>query len=245
MDFFPTAGSPVSFAANAVLVVASSSFANAGQLAADLLITSLHLRKAGLLLTASLTPCVGNDALGSTPCGVLSTSLELYASQDGRFAVLQQRSPAARGRTRTFARELSSWAKQAGFACVVQLCALEPCLEPNAALHTPFRIATAAGVLRSPLDAPAAWGAPLQARELTSGGCVPPPVFSPPWPLLEACAGEKFPSLALCVFCAEGDNRREAALLAARCCELLGVTAPEEGWTAPASWSFVFGESPE
>lgn len=90
---------------------------NVGQLATDLLLSTLQLPRIGFLETTAVLPCAGNDAF-KHQAGVVAVSLELYHfQQDGQpdTFVLQQRSPAAKGCQQRFAKELSVWIANAGF----------------------------------------------------------------------------------------------------------------------------------
>ena len=91
---------------------------NVGQLAADLLISTLQLPRTGFLETTAVLPCAGNDAFGHQ-IGQVVLSLELFHLQlpdQLDTYVLQQRSPAAKGCQQRFAKELSEWITAAGFA---------------------------------------------------------------------------------------------------------------------------------
>lgn len=91
---------------------------NVGQLATDLLISTLRLSRVGFLETTAVLPCAGNDAF-SHQKGQIALSLELFHLQqpDGQLDIylIQQRSPAAKGCQQRFAEELSEWTCKAGF----------------------------------------------------------------------------------------------------------------------------------
>lgn len=95
---------------------------NVGQLATDLLISTLHLPRVGFFDTTAALPCAGKDAFGHQ-VGDVALSLELFhlqqRDQPDRY-VLQQRSPAAKGCQQRFAQELSDWIRDAGFDEVSQ-----------------------------------------------------------------------------------------------------------------------------
>nr|ABF70018.1 cell cycle-regulated protein-related [Musa acuminata] len=69
------------------------SIGNVGQLAVDLLISSTRAKRVGFLDEPSLLPCVGNDAYGPEPEGVLALPLEAYESPPHALTLIQQRSP--------------------------------------------------------------------------------------------------------------------------------------------------------
>lgn len=99
---------------------------NVGQLAVDLLISTLQLSRVGFLETTAVLPCAGNDAFGHE-VGHVALSLELFHLQlpdQLDTYVLQQRSSAAKGCQQRFAKELSEWVTAAGFAEVITTSAL-------------------------------------------------------------------------------------------------------------------------
>lgn len=92
--------------------------ANVGQLAVDLIITTLHLPCVGQLETTCLLPCAGIGAFDHLPQRV-ALGLELFECPVARgppVFVLQQRAPAARGCQQKFAEELAEWASECAFA---------------------------------------------------------------------------------------------------------------------------------
>lgn len=92
--------------------------ANVGQLAVDLIITTLHLPCVGQLETTCLLPCAGIGAFDHLSQRV-SLGLELFecpVAQGPPVFVLQQRAPAARGCQQKFAKELAEWASGCAFA---------------------------------------------------------------------------------------------------------------------------------
>ena len=102
---------------------------NVGQLALDLLVSTLRLPRQVCLSSHNVLPCLGYDAFSpasrSQPDQAphLVTALELY--QLGDFALLQQRAPAAKGRQQAYAEELAAWIVSMGFQRVVLLGSLD------------------------------------------------------------------------------------------------------------------------
>ena len=86
---------------------------NVAQLAADLVIATLQLQRAGTLYHDALLPCIGAAAYSHAPG--LSSGLELYACPQRRLAVLQQRAPAAPGLHAELAAATADWVAAAGF----------------------------------------------------------------------------------------------------------------------------------
>lgn len=97
--------------AGATLLLPVVSVGNVPQLAADLLINTLHLPRAARLDDPALLPAVGHR--GYAHVEGLATSMELYGSTGG-LAVVQQRAPAAPGTQAAFAQRLAEFVKQSG-----------------------------------------------------------------------------------------------------------------------------------
>jgi len=241
--FYPAPGAPSSFE-GWTLVVGAAAHANVGQLAADLLVCTLRLPHAGTLSSAHVLPVVGNDAVGDTARGALTSALEAYADAASRTAVLQQRAPAGRGCQRALAADVAAWADRAGFGRVLVLAGLDAAQAALAAQVGPagaFRFAAppAGGPAWPGAPAPAALGwLPLEGAAL--GGVALADCRSPPWPLLAALAQRGAPALALLRFASEGDNAGDAAQLAERCAELLELRGGPP-WRAPLAWAAAFG----
>jgi proteasome assembly chaperone 2 len=238
MEFVPSAsanGTPS--LEGCTLVIACAAHATVGQLAADLIINTLNLRRAGLLLTPHVLPCCGNDALGDTPAGALSTALEVFMGAIAGLAVVQQRSPAARGSQKALAADLAAWAERAGVARVVCLAGVEP--------RKAAQVASLAGApafryvcgRKCTITPPSDW----QTLETDTLGGVPLcESRTPPWPLLQACDDRGVPCAALLLFASDGDNALSGAELASRASVLLPCGAMARTvWKRPAAWAFA------
>ena len=94
---------------------AAVTVANVGQLAADLLISTLGLRHVAYLEDQNVLPCSGHDAF-TEGRGEVVTALELFSDSSLGLFVLQQRAPVIGGRQREFAAHLADWLQDAGFA---------------------------------------------------------------------------------------------------------------------------------
>ncbi|KAI9594849.1 hypothetical protein BDF19DRAFT_423267 [Syncephalis fuscata] len=90
-SFVPTTGCEPSFT-NRWLIVPAVSIGGIPQLTADLLITTLQLKRVGHLNDPNVLPiaCVDPCALGQTG---ITTALEVLQSDNEHFTVIQQRSP--------------------------------------------------------------------------------------------------------------------------------------------------------
>ncbi|GFN96011.1 proteasome assembly chaperone 2, partial [Plakobranchus ocellatus] len=71
------------------------SVGNVGQLAADLVISTLWMERVGFIIHRSLLPCVGNNPFAhedATSCK-MTTCCEVYESTVAQIVVIQQRAP--------------------------------------------------------------------------------------------------------------------------------------------------------
>ena len=112
--------------------------ANVGQLAVDLIISTLHLPCVGQFETSCLLPCAGIGAFDHLSQRV-SLSLELFecpVAQGPPVFVLQQRAPAARGCQQKYAEGLARWISEAAFAEVSCFYSFTCCMWINGNANT-------------------------------------------------------------------------------------------------------------
>jgi len=233
-----------------VLIVPVVSVANVGQLAADLLISSLDLHRIGIFNPKDLVPVVGareDDEAGVT------TPLELYSRQDVNIVVIQQRSPVLKSRKDEFISDLCSFIQSSKFSAVVFLSGVDtsnrtdeqmsiptyklvppgtpPWTSSPLAIFSQLPIPTYAYVSQQPLShlreeaIPFIPGGGLTRRILSS--------FPQKW---------STPVISLLQFVFEGDNRADAQLLASVVSKLLYALptdkrASEIDWKQPKSWN--------
>ncbi|KAG2423936.1 hypothetical protein HXX76_014877 [Chlamydomonas incerta] len=141
----------------AIVVLPAVTYANVGELALDVLVTSLApVTALGPVESANCLPVVGNDAFDAADSGapgVLTTALELFSIPGSQppLVFLQQRAPAALGRQAAFAAELVTWLHAAGAAGVVVLTGLDAQLRRDRQLSdsSPFRFLASSEQLRA------------------------------------------------------------------------------------------------
>ncbi|KAL1324081.1 hypothetical protein HN51_034265 [Arachis hypogaea] len=124
MEFFPEESKHLHEDCS-TLIVPALSIGNVGQLAADLLISSMDAERVGYLDDPYVLPCVGNDAYGPSPQGILALPLEAYESSSSALTILQQRSPIVKGRILEFAKDLADFVAGSGKKHVVILSSLD------------------------------------------------------------------------------------------------------------------------
>ncbi|KAL0386989.1 UNVERIFIED_CONTAM: Proteasome assembly chaperone 2 [Sesamum radiatum] len=107
------------------LVLPALSIGNVGQLAVDLLISSLKAEKIGYLDEPNVLPCVGNDAYSPSPLGKLALPVEAYESYSSAMTLVQQRSPVVKGTMNEYAKNVASFAAANGKNHVIILSSLD------------------------------------------------------------------------------------------------------------------------
>jgi len=251
------------------LVVPAVSVGNVGQLAADLVISTLQMKKVGHITDDSITPVIGNDPYagcfssrvgtlhlkpenGHTPSAPsLMTSCELYESSAHRVVVMQLRSPLIRGRKASFRNKLVAFIKEKQFDQIVMLCSTHAHERLDQQLRgDQFRyIATdsfSARSVHSEALSSLGW-TQLERRDSREevGKDVNPylPGGGIAKQLFLACERENIAMVSLMVFCSEGDNVPEAFSLADHLNDLMKIhdTKSRSSWRIPGSWSALFG----
>ncbi|XP_010525686.1 PREDICTED: proteasome assembly chaperone 2 [Tarenaya hassleriana] len=107
------------------LILPALSVGNVGQLAVDLLVSSMGAERVGYLDDPFMLPCVGNDAYGPLPCGEIALPLEVYDSLSNGITLVQQRSPVVKGMMINFAKNIADFASASGKKHVVILSSLD------------------------------------------------------------------------------------------------------------------------
>mmetsp|Transcript_21702 Transcript_21702/g.47678 ORF Transcript_21702/g.47678 Transcript_21702/m.47678 type:complete len:262 (-) Transcript_21702:324-1109(-) len=257
MELFPTSSGEQLQLAGCTLVVPAVSTANVGQLAVDLLISTLELPRVAYLEHDAVLPCVGNDPYVA-PCGAVATSMELYADASKSLVVMQQRSPVTPGKQREFAADLATWAERCKFKEVVVLSGLSAKWRTEQRIGLGFQlcyIASTAGTADGAHPRCEEIGLPRLADE-EFGPEARQELRLPPWPLFEALKGSDGGNdvVTFLAFCNEGDNIPDAAAMAqltAHYLNLLPETPAGQDrpaslqWRMPPSWAHLYGPPPE
>ncbi|XP_047967770.1 proteasome assembly chaperone 2 [Salvia hispanica] len=110
---------------SSTLILPALSIGNVGQLAVDLLISSLKAEKVACLDDPNVLPCVGNDAYSPSPLGKLALSLEAYEASSSELTLVQQRSPVVKGMMMAYAKNIANFAAANGKKHIVLLSSLD------------------------------------------------------------------------------------------------------------------------
>ncbi|XP_013002116.1 proteasome assembly chaperone 2 isoform X3 [Cavia porcellus] len=105
------------------LVLPAVSVGNVGQLAIDLIISTLNMSKIGYFYTDCLVPMVGNNpyATAEENSTELSINTEVYSLPSRKLVALQLRSIFIKYKSNSFCEKLLSWVKSSSFTRVIVL----------------------------------------------------------------------------------------------------------------------------
>ncbi|KAK3608034.1 hypothetical protein CHS0354_031020 [Potamilus streckersoni] len=253
------------------LVLTSVSVGNVGQLSADLLISTLSMKRIGYIHHESILPMVGNDPFASvdaTTCKIV-TSCEVYESMLQKLVVIQQRAPFIKGKRPCFRNWLVQWIKENKFKMVVILTSTHAHERIDVQLQgSQFRYIASSQIeeqfgdvfknlhhwnmleRRTKFPAPSPIDQPVgEVKELyLPGGGIAKSLF-------EDLCDAGVPTAMLLMFCAEGDNVQEAITLTDQLNTWLKLvdfhkktldnTLMAEpslnDWKIPLSWKLFFG----
>eukprot|EP00878_Enallax_costatus_P010526 GHUV01010991.1.p1 GENE.GHUV01010991.1~~GHUV01010991.1.p1 ORF type:complete len:296 (+),score=104.94 GHUV01010991.1:234-1121(+) len=243
MQLYPV-GAEARDLGGATWILPAVAFANIGELAIDVIITTLKCQLVARLDDDNILACVGNNAYEPEPQGQLATALELYQVPGTRLCLLQQRAPAIPGRQQAFANSIAEWAKQQGISQTILLCGLDAQYRRDRQLEgTQLRYWNSSSSGAAPADQQAtlaAVGASSTStaqqdacqRDATAAACqavgfmqleqevtdTEREVHSllPPWPLLDALQQQTLQHTLLAIFAAEGDNVQDSMMLASK-----------------------------
>nr|CCA17002.1 proteasome assembly chaperone putative [Albugo laibachii Nc14] len=286
MDFYPRYdwdGDESSFN-NHILVLPSVSYANIGQLAIDCVLNTLlsdakehednSIQLAGYLSTSSVPPMAGSCAFtypsNKATAPSLTVNLELYQIKSKKQLILQQRTPILSGKSLQFATDLMLWAKKCGIAGVYVVAGANNMLRSDA-IQSSEGVFTTIGNTEMQIDKTLLHNHSFLER-FSSKHTIPEDNSSlkskiqSKWkdvkgtgvaPFVAYVAEQmEMPFAALIMVCAEGDNIREAAVMASYVWSFLKLSvesASKNDDTAhisglsirlPPSWSQMFGSEP-
>ncbi|THU95392.1 hypothetical protein K435DRAFT_755914 [Dendrothele bispora CBS 962.96] len=236
--------------AGKILIVPIVSTANVSQLAVDLLIVSLGLRRQAVINPDYFIPLVGgteDDEPGIT------TPSELYGKDGIQVVVIQQRSPILKAKKQEYIDHFLKFIQESGVAAVLFLAGVDLSNRTDDQMLTPI-------YQLQPVNTPPLNSSPLQA--LTT---LPIPVYQSPVPqkpgaedtepLVPFIPGAgltrrilssipkawSVPTAALLRFALDGDNREDALSFATVTAKIAGIQPTGVEWRQPKSWTGLFG----
>ncbi|XP_018412341.1 PREDICTED: proteasome assembly chaperone 2 [Nanorana parkeri] len=252
---FVPATSDWSLPADSTLLMPAVSVGNVGQLAIDLIISTLNMTKVGYFYTDCLVPMVGNNPYATSEDNAkeLSTNAEVYSLPSKNLTVLQIRSPLIKKKSQCFRQALISWIKKCGFSKVVLLSSSHAYRRDDQQLFgTPYRYLVTPALLPSVTDVMKE----LEWKEMENISLypgindeekkmsIPGGGFSKQ--MFEDCSSEDIKMAVVLKFCSEGDNIPDAFGLLNHLNKWLHlIELPNDGvtshWTMPSSWRLLFG----
>ncbi|XP_030068277.1 proteasome assembly chaperone 2 [Microcaecilia unicolor] len=240
------------------LILPAVSVGNVGQLAADLIISTLDMTKVGYIYTDCLVPMVGNNpyATSEENAQELSINAEVYSLAARKLTVVQIRSPVIKNKSRSLCQLLISWMKKNGFGRVIILSSSHAYQrDDQQLLGIPFRylltpaLQSSVGNLMQKLN----WKemeqmatypgiSETEKRIVIPGGGITKILYN------YSCT-EEIPLAVLLKFCSEGDNVPDAFALVDYLNEWLQLVQSANGdctvisskWKVPSSWRLLFG----
>ncbi|KAM4630767.1 proteasome assembly chaperone 2 [Polymixia lowei] len=253
--FISIEGTPPSFKGFTLLMPAVS-VGNVGQLAVDLIVSTLNMRRVGYIHTDCLIPMVGNNpyATSAENAEELHTAAEVYTAAEMKLAVLQIRAPIIQTKFRKFRKLMVSWIKASEFSRTVVLSSSHAYQRDDQQLQgMPLRYLVTPALQKVSGDAlkelgwremervspfPGLTDTNTEARLYIPGGGITKGLFT------DSCA-EELPLAVVLIFCSEGDNIPDAITLVNHLNDWLHLLDnPSQGpnkWKIPSSWRLLFG----
>ncbi|XP_028255069.1 proteasome assembly chaperone 2 [Parambassis ranga] len=253
--FISSQTSPPSFK-DYTLVMPAVAVGNVGQLAVDLIVSTLNMSRVGFLHTDCLIPMAGNNpyATCKEDAEELHTAGEVYTTAELKLAVLQIRAPILQTKSKKFRQLLVSWIKTSGFSRTVVLSSSHAYQRDDQQLQgTPLRYLITPSLLKVSADAlkelgwkemervpayPGLTDTNTEPRLCIPGGGIAKGLYT------DSCA-EDLPLAVLLLFCSEGDNIPDAFALVNHLNDwlhMLDSHSPEPNkWKIPSSWNLLFG----
>jgi len=236
------------------------SVGNIGQLAMDLIISTLNMCKIGYFYTDCLVPMVGNNpyATAEENSTELSINAEIYSLPSKKLVALQLRSIFIKYKSKPFCEKLLSWVKSSNCAKVIVLSSSHSYHRNDLQLRsTPFRYLLTPFVQKSVQTKIMS----LNWEEMEKSPCIPEiddsefciriPGGGITKTLYDEGCSKEIPMVVLLKFVSEGDNIPDALGLVEYLNEWLQIikpclqcddpTASALKWKMPSSWRLLFG----
>ncbi|CAK1545690.1 unnamed protein product [Leptosia nina] len=226
---------------NYTLVVPSVAVGNVGQLASDLIISTLGMEKLASIYTPAQIPVVGCDPY-DTFSTTLSTSCEVYVATSHDLLVVQLRAPLVQKYARSFLENVVDQFQQKHIKDIIILTS-SYAHEKKHIMTSPFRyISTDTTLLQEQIE-----GANLTLHEQQEEDLR---IFGGGFAVLlfKICQEKMLPCLCLYKYCSEGDNIPDAYEMVNKFQRLVPLFDREKDIVAqliqPASWKLLFGRPP-
>lgn len=228
------------------LILPSISVGNVGQLAVDLLLNNLNVKKAAYIHHPSIIPMVGVDPFKSE-CSDLTTSCQLYVCEEKKFAIIQHRAPLITAKIHSYITFMTSFIKDQKIKRTILLASsFSEFFTIDDLNGVPIHYLTTTCDTDT-IDAFKALGwkeFSLSSKVVSSEfSTIPGGGISKH--LLENCEKEAIPLVALILICSEGNNYPEAFQTIECLNKWLSLKEDmaADKWQAPISWKLPFGSA--
>ncbi|XP_069324393.1 proteasome assembly chaperone 2 [Eulemur rufifrons] len=240
------------------LLMPAVSVGNVGQLAIDLIISTLNMSKIGYFYTDCLVPMVGNNPYATAEANSteLSINTEVYSLPSRKLVALQLRSIFIKYKSKPFCEKLLSWVRSSNFARVIILSSSHSYHRNDLQLRsTPFRYLLTPSMQKSVQNKIKS----LNWEEMEKSPCIPEmndsefciriPGGGITKALYDESCSKEIQMAVLLKFVSEGDNIPDALGLVEYLNEWLQIikpcsddpTASTLRWKIPSSWRLLFG----
>ncbi|XP_055548960.1 proteasome assembly chaperone 2 [Wyeomyia smithii] len=223
-----------------LLIVPSVSVGNVAQLAVDLLIETLKMRKIGLLWHPALIPVVGPAAY-EHDTDKITTTAELYVSEEKKLLVLQLRAPLVGALQADFVDNLTAFARDKQLLEVVILSS-SFAHENHEVGARPYRYLANESYLTEHAEKLQSLQWTRQEGNVIHGGGFAVGLWN-------ACSEKQLASLVLFNYVSEGDNTADAVQLVSLLDQLKQPLLPREAegtqlkLAIPSSWKHMYGNA--
>lgn len=223
------------------LIIPSVAVGNVGQLACDLLISSLKMKKIATVYSPALIPVLGYDPYDLNSKS-LSSSCEVYISVSRKIVVLQVRAPLVYKFAQSFLENVVLKFKEKHIQKIVLLTS-SYAHEKKHISTSPFRYINTESSLYDNEVRKLKWTKHEQeeGRLKIFGGGFASMFF-------EICKQKSLPCFILYKFCSEGDNSPDAYDMIHHLNKILPLFSQDKDFFSqlkqPVSWKLLFGRPP-
>lgn len=235
------------------LVIPAVSVGNVGQLACDLLISTLNARRVGFLYDDIALPVIGSDPFTSVSTDdqqsrCITTAVEVFECVDSGAVIVQQRAPLVKGKQCQFVSRLVDWIVCSQFKMVVVLTSMFAYERQDVQLSGPQQRFLISPSLESDglgwqLREQFRWIGLEERQDISSRIYMPGSGVAKR--LFLHCSSAGLKTMVLLTFCDEGDNTQDA-------CDLVTYLNTMTRWIPqsnsqtlalkfPQSWQHMFG----
>ncbi|KAK3840076.1 MAG: PAC2 family-domain-containing protein [Linnemannia elongata] len=251
-SFVPSPGFDARRFKGTTLILPSVSIGNVPQLTTDLLLSTIKLDRVGCIEDENVIPptpaaatTTGTGAGTGVSGGLLSLAVEVFQSKDGKWTLIQQRSPTVSHRSHHYADNLVRFIQDSEFDQVVLLASADGARRIDIQLRSgnPIQLDDPSATFTTTTATTSAQKTLEKVPRIPNGGFARR--------LHSLCQESGIAILTVVAFAMEGDNAPDAIFLANVLNAILKVHNPTEQqvrdgegeWKVPKSWDSLYGNS--